>query len=282
MINTTLTPRNYLFVPATTIERVPKAFDKGADSVVIDLEDAVSDNKKSQAWQNVWQYLADENAQKVWLRINSLSSYFFAEDSNQLQKLKNTDGFANIIGIVLPKVHEKQDIEQVYQITQKPIIALIESPLAMANIDKIATSHGLLAMSFGFLDICEQLNVNANSKAGEMLLNQLRYQLLIHSKINDLVAPIEGVFAKFDEPDLLKQKVQFWQDLGFSAMFCIHPKQVEIVQQTYQIADKQKQFAKNVVNYYEKTGEAVFAIDGEMVDMPVIKQAYRILDLSLT
>lgn len=278
MINTILTARNYLFVPATTIERVQKAFDKGADSVVIDLEDAVSDDKKSQAWQNVCQYLADKNAQKVWLRINSLSSNFFTKDINQLQKLKNTTGFANIIGIVLPKVHGKQDIEQVYHLMQKPIIALIESPLGMANIAKIATSCGLFAMSFGFLDICEQLNVNANSKAGEMLLNQLRYQLLIHSKINKLVAPIEGVFAKFDETDVLKQKVQFWQDLGFSAMFCIHPKQVEIIQQTYQVADKQKQFAKNVVDYYEKTGDAVFAIDGEMVDMPVIKQAYRILN----
>lgn len=131
----------------------------------------------------------------------------------------------------MPKVHEKQDIEQVYHLTQKPIIALIESPLGMANIAKIATSCGLFAMSFGFLDICEQLNVNVNSKAGEMLLNQ-----------------------------------------------CIHPKQVEIIQQTYQVADKQKQFAKNVVDYYEKTGDAVFAIDGEMVDMPVIKQAYRILN----
>lgn len=279
MVNPTLLTTNYLFVPATMIERVQKAFEKGADSVVVDLEDAVSDDKKLQAWQNVWQYLAEKNAQKIWLRINSLSSDFFAEDSNQLKKLKNTAEFKNIVGFVLPKVNEKQDIEQVYQIVEKPIIALIESPLAMANIDKIASSHGLFAMSFGFLDICEQLNVNVESGAGEMLLNQLRYQLLIHSKINGLVAPIEGVFARYDELDLLQKRVKFCQDLGFSGIFCIHPKQVEVVQQVYQITDKQQEFAKRVITYYEKTGEAVFAIDGQMVDMPVIKQAYHILDL---
>lgn len=265
---------NYLFVPATHIERVEKAFDKGADSVIIDLEDAVSSDKKAIAWQNVLQYLDKPTAEPIWLRINASHSDFYQTDLQHLLKLSDLD---NIIGIVLPKVTQKSDIENLYQLIQKPIIALIESPNAMANIDKIATSKGLFALSFGFLDICEQLNVKADSQAGEMLLNQLRYQLLIHSKINGLIAPIEGVFAKFDEPDTLKQKVQFWQDLGFSGMLCIHPNQVASIHEQYKASQDTLDFAKKVIDFYEKTGEAIFAIDGNMVDLPVIKQAYRIL-----
>lgn len=265
---------NYLFVPATHIERVEKAFDKGADSVIIDLEDAVSSDKKAIAWQNVLQYLDKPTTEPIWLRINASHSDFYQTDLQHLLKLSDLD---NIIGIVLPKVTQKSDIENLYQLIQKPIIALIESPNAMANIDKIATSKGLFALSFGFLDICEQLNVKADSQAGEMLLNQLRYQLLIHSKINGLIAPIEGVFAKFDESDSLKQKVQFWQDLGFSGMLCIHPNQVTSIHEQYQASQDTLDFAKKVIDFYEKTGEAIFAIDGNMVDLPVIKQAYRIL-----
>lgn len=266
---------NYLFVPATHIERVEKAFDKGADSVIIDLEDAVSSDKKAIAWQNVLQYLDKPTTEPIWLRINASHSDFYQTDLQHLLKLSDLD---NIIGIVLPKVTQKSDIENLHQLIQKPIIALIESPNAMANIDKIATSKGLFALSFGFLDICEQLNVKADSQAGEILLNQLRYQLLIHSKINGLIAPIEGVFAKFDEPDTLKQKVQFWQDLGFSGMLCIHPNQVASIHEQYQASQDTLDFAKKVIDFYEKTGEAIFAIDGNMVDLPVIKQAYRILD----
>lgn len=265
---------NYLFVPATHIERVEKAFDKGADSVIIDLEDAVSSDKKAIAWQNVLQYLDKPTTEPIWLRINASHSDFYQTDLQHLLKLSDLD---NIIGIVLPKVTQKSDIENLHQLIQKPIIALIESPNAMANIDKIATSKGLFALSFGFLDICEQLNVKADSQAGEILLNQLRYQLLIHSKINGLIAPIEGVFAKFDEPDTLKQKVQFWQDLGFSGMLCIHPNQVSSIHEQYQASQDTLDFAKKVIDFYEKTGEAIFAIDGNMVDLPVIKQAYRIL-----
>ncbi|WP_410472261.1 HpcH/HpaI aldolase/citrate lyase family protein [Faucicola mancuniensis] len=273
----TLAPTSYLFVPATHIERVAKAFDKGADAVIVDVEDGVSDLQKQQSWQNIVDYLKIDNNPPIWLRINAVQSEFFNNDNGQLQRLKNTTYFDKISGIVLPKVQSVDDIQTVFFALNKPIIGLIENAQGMANIANIATAQGLQALSFGFLDICEQLNVVANSTSGEMLLNQLRYQLSIHSKINNLQAPIEGVFANFHDKDLIRQRVIFWQNLGFSAMFCIHPNQVAIVNELAKISEKQLIFAKRVVDYYQQTGSFAFAIDGEMVDLPVIKQAFRLL-----
>lgn len=268
-----LMSKSYLFVPALNIERVPKAFAKGAQAVIIDLEDAVSDTVKQQCQTNLKTYLTSTTAQAVWVRINAVDSEWFAQDIELVRKLDN------ICGIVLPKVETADDIAQLYHhISDKPILALIETPKGMANIAKIATAQGLTALSYGFLDICQQLSVKADSEAGQMLANQIRYQLLLHSQLNGLTAPIDCVYPPFNDHDGLAKRVAWWRDLGFSGMLCIHPNQVAIVNDMAKPTEAQLVFAKKVVDYYQKTQLAAFAIDGEMVDTPVIKQAIALLN----
>lgn len=268
---TILTPTTFLFVPAITIERVAKAFERGAEAVIVDLEDAVSEDVKQQSRQNVIDYANAADSQPIWVRVNGSQSNWQAKDLDTLKALPN------IAGIVLPKVEKATDIESVRHALGKPIIALIETPLGMANVADIAASHGLTALSYGFLDICEQLGVNANSEAGQALANQLRYQLLLHSKINGLTPPIECVYPPFNDYEGLTKRVRWWADMGFSGMLCIHPNQVSVVHEHVKPTPAQLDFAKQVVNTWQTTGKAAFAIDGEMVDTPVIKQAERLL-----
>ncbi|MFW2176317.1 MULTISPECIES: HpcH/HpaI aldolase/citrate lyase family protein [unclassified Moraxella] len=264
--------RSYLFVPAIDIHRVPKAFERGADTVIIDLEDAVSESVKQQCQHNLQTYLTSDTAKPVWVRVNAVGSDWFAQDIELVKHLPN------IIGIVLPKVETADDIAQVHcHFPNTPIIALIETPIGMANVADIATAQGLYALSYGFLDICEKLGVRADSDAGQMVANQLRYQLLLHSQINGLTAPIECVYPPFNDNDGLTERVKWWRDLGFSGMLCIHPNQVGIVNTLAKPTDEQLTFAKKVVAYYEQTGLSAFAIDGEMVDTPVIVQAQKLL-----
>lgn len=183
----------------------------------------------------------------------------------------------NVAGIVVPKVENIGDIESVHQTTNKPILGLIETPRGMVNIDKIATAKGLIALSYGFLDICEKLGVKADSEAGQMVANKIRYQLLLHSQLNGLTPPIECVYPPFNDNDGLAKRVEWWSDLGFSGMLCIHPNQVTVVQQYAKPSQAQIDFAKKVMDYYEQTGLSAFAIDGEMVDTPVITQARMLL-----
>lgn len=267
-------PTSYLFVPATMIERVPKAFERGADDVIVDLEDAVHENDKQLARDNLSIFLAEQPPQKpIWLRLNGVNSPYFADDLALLQQFPKQ----YLAGIVLPKVKSANDINYITEQTEQPVIGLIECPIGMANISNIATANGLIALSFGFLDICEQLGVKSDSESGNMIANQLRYQLLLHSKINQLQSPIEGVYPNFYDDNGFSQRINYWQNLGFSGMMCIHPRQVNLLQQLTQPNAEQISFANQIINHYEKTGQAIFAIDGQMIDLPVIKQAQQLL-----
>ncbi len=273
----TVTASSYLFVPAINIERVAKAFARGADAVIIDLEDAVSESVKTQSRQNVAAYLNGADAKPIWLRINAATSSEQLTDINLIHSLPRA-AVDNIIGVVLPKVQNALDIERVHHTLGKPVIALIETPTGMANIAEIAGAQGLRALSFGFLDICQKLGVQAQSGAGEMVANQIRYQLSLHSAINQLQPPIECVYPPFNDPDGLAKKVIGWRDLGFSGMLCIHPNQVAVVNELAKPTAEQLDFAKKVVAHYAATGLAAFAIDGQMVDTPVIVQAQKLIE----
>lgn len=269
--------KSYLFVPAIDIYRVPKAFERGANAVIIDLEDAVSGTVKDQSRQHVIDYLSHPDAKAVWVRINAESSHFQQSDIDMLKALP-TDALHKIVGVVVPKVEKSLEIERVRHALAKPIMALIETPVGIANIAEIATAQGLTALSYGFLDICQKLGVKSDSDSGQMLANQIRYQLLLHSQINGLTPPIECVYPPFNDNEGLTKRVNFWQDLGFSGMLCIHPNQVAIVNALAKPTPEQLAFAKKVVEHYQATGLAAFAIDGEMVDTPVIVQAQKLLE----
>lgn len=271
-----LTPSSYLFVPAINIERVAKAFARGADAVIVDLEDAVSDTVKHQSRGNLVNYLKQMDAQPVWVRINAASSLHQQTDIDLLKSLP-IDALSKVIGVVLPKVEAATEIDRVRHALAKPMIALIETPTGMAAIAQIASAAGLTALSYGFLDICEKLGVRADSKAGQMVANQIRYQLSLHSALNGLLPPIECVYPPFNDDDGLTQRVNWWRDLGFSGMLCIHPNQVAIVNQLAKPSEAQLDFAKKVVAHFDATGLAAFAIDGQMVDTPVIVQAQKLI-----
>ena len=273
---TTLSAKSYLFVPAIDIHRVPKAFARGADAVIIDLEDAVSESVKIQSRQNVVDYLSSADAKPVWVRINAISSTYQAMDIDTLKSLPLT-ALNNVLGVYVPKAEKVNDIESVRHALGKPVIALVETPEGIANIPELAKAHGLTALTYGFLDICEKLGVRADSEAGQMVANQIRYSLLLHSSINGLTAPIECVYPPFNDNEGLSQRVTWCTDLGFSGMLCIHPNQVAIVNELAHPTVEQLAFAKKVADHYAATGLAAFAIDGQMVDTPVIVQAQKLL-----
>ena len=78
----------------------------------------------------------------------------------------------------------------------------------------------------------------------------------------------------------MKATAGYVSDLGFSGMLCIHPRQVNIANQAFKASDSQLAFATKVIEHYQKTGDSTFAIEGVMVDLPVILQCQRLLQQS--
>lgn len=263
--------KSWLFVPATRIDRVAKAFASGADAVIIDLEDAVALVDKAQARLAIEDYYNSPAYQPLWLRINQATSSEFANDVALCQRLPN------LAGIILAKAEQAADIEHLYQHTDLAVVALIETAVGLYQVDAMAKALGLVAFSYGFLDLCNDLRVQVGTAAADIVANQLRYQLLVSSRANQLSAPIDSIYADFKDEAGLKDRVTLWSQMGMSGMLCIHPKQVTIVQQALQPTEQQLDFAKKVIAEFERSGQAVFKIDGNMVDAPVVQRCRQLL-----
>ena len=263
--------KTWLFVPATRIDRVKKAFASGTDAVIVDLEDAVATTDKVQARKDLQVYYNSQAYQPIWVRINKAGSEEFFKDVVLCQQMPN------LAGVLLAKAEQASDIESVHQLTDLPVIALIETALGLYQIDSMAKSAGLLAFSYGFLDLCNDLQVHVGTAAADVIANQIRYQLLLTSKAHQLLAPIDTVYTDFNDGKGLGQRVQLWSQMGMSGMLCIHPKQVATVKQSLQPTDADIEFARRVIEEYERSGQAVFKIAGQMVDAPVIERCRQLL-----
>ena len=270
--------KTWLFVPATRIDRVEKAFASGADAVIVDLEDAVAQVDKAQARAALKDYYDAQHEAKsyrpIWLRINKADSAEFAKDLALCQQLPR------LAGVVLAKAEQAADIEKVYQETRLPVIAVIENAIGLYRANEMAKASGLLAFSYGFLDLCNDLQVQVGTASADIIANQIRYQLILTSKVHQLLAPIDSVYADFNDSKGLHKRVQLWSQMGMSGMLCIHPKQVDIVKQALQPTDSELEFAQRVIEEYERSGQAVFKIEGNMVDAPVIERSYQLLSLA--
>ena len=278
MIKSLADTKTWLFVPATRIDRVEKAFASGADAVIVDLEDAVAQVDKAQARAALKDYYDAQHETKsyrpIWLRINKADSAEFAKDLALCQQLPE------LAGVLLAKAEQAADIEKVYQETRLPVIAVIENAIGLYRVEEMAKARGLIAFSYGFLDLCNDLQVQVGTASADIIANQIRYQLILTSKVHQLLAPIDSVYADFNDSKGLHKRVQLWSQMGMSGMLCIHPKQVDIVKQALQPTDSELEFAQRVIEEYDRSGQAVFKVEGSMVDAPVIERSYQLLSLA--
>ncbi|WP_201581560.1 HpcH/HpaI aldolase/citrate lyase family protein [Psychrobacter glacincola] len=264
--------KKWLFVPATRIDRVAKAFASGADVVIVDLEDAVAPEDKADARKALQQYHDSADYQPIWVRINKAGSEEFFKDIVLCKKMPN------LAGVLLAKAEQVADIESVHQLINLPVIALIESAVGLYQVNNMAKAVGLAAFSYGFLDLCNDLHVQVGTPAADIVANQIRYQLILTSKVHQLSPPIDTVYPDFNDEIGLSARVSLWSQIGMSGMLCIHPKQVAVVQRALKPTESELSFAQRVVEEYERSGQAVFEIDGQMVDAPVIARCRQLLD----
>ena len=263
--------KSWLFVPATRIDRVAKALASGADAVIIDLEDAVATVDKAQARLAIEDYYNSSDYRPLWLRINQATSCEFAKDVALCQQLPN------LAGVILAKAERAADIAYLHQHTGLAVIALIETAVGLYQLEAMAKASGLVAFSYGFLDLCNDLRVQVATPAADIVANQLRYQLLVSSRAQQLSAPIDSIYTDFNDDAGLQDRVTLWSQMGMSGMLCIHPKQVAIVQQALQPSPKALSFAQRVVAEFERSGQAVFELDGNMIDAPVLQRCRQLL-----
>ena len=264
------TMRTALFVPATRPERFAKALAAGADAVIIDLEDAVEQEFKDAAREHVRQFAQAHPQASFLLRVNGANTPWFNDD------LAACTGLDAVKGILLPKAESASQVARVAA-GGKPVLPIVESAQGVLALGELAGAQGVSRLSFGSLDLMLELGTAPDTPAAGILLNHVRCQILLHSAMHGLQAPLDGVYPNFKDEQGLAAVASLVRDMGFGGMLCIHPAQVPVIRAAFAPSQADISWAGRVVAVADETGSSAFQLDGKMVDAPVIERARRIL-----
>ncbi|MFC7517835.1 HpcH/HpaI aldolase/citrate lyase family protein [Herbaspirillum sp. GCM10030257] len=261
-------PRSYLFVPANRPERFDKAVSSGAHAIIVDLEDAVPLSEKTTARAAVARWLRADR--QVLIRINGADTQSFRDDL-ELCRLPG------VAGVILPKAERIDDIFLVEcAAATKTILPLIETAQGIANARVLAQARCVQRLMFGSIDFRLDLGIDGD---GEELLH-FRSQLVLASRIANILPPVDGVTTAINDQVQIEADTMRARRLGFGGKFCIHPSQVATVNRGFSPTTDDIEWAKRVIKLSGATDGAALAMDGEMVDRPVILKAQQILEES--
>jgi citrate lyase subunit beta/citryl-CoA lyase len=257
--------RSYLFVPGDRPDRFDKALAAGADAVIIDLEDAVAPAQKSAARAAIGQWLAAEK--RVIVRINADTTEWFRDDLALVRA-------AGIAGIVLPKAQTiDPELLALCAETGKCLLPLIETAQGFENAYALASGPGVQRLLFGTLDF--QMDLGIDGEGDE--LAYFRSELVLVSRLAGIQPPVDGPSTALDDAAQVSGDTQRARRMGFGAKLCIHPRQVAAVNAAFAPSAAELEWARRVQAAAAASGGAAVALDGRMVDRPVILKAGQIV-----
>lgn len=261
-MNSSAPPRSYLFVPGNRPERFDKALASGADAVIVDLEDAVPPDQKDAARAVFAAWLSA--AKPVVVRINAADTPWFGDDVALCRQ-------AGVAAVMLSKSEHVADLAAIGQ--GLPLIPLIESAAGFDALRAIAAAPHVQRLAFGAIDF--QLDLTMRANFDELLY--FRSQFVLVSKLANLAAAIDSPSTEIDNLADVELDAQRARRLGFGAKLCIHPKQVDTVNVSFSPTAAELAWAKRVIATAATSQGAAVALDGKMIDKPVILRAHAVL-----
>jgi citrate lyase beta subunit len=272
--------RSLLFVPGSRPDRFEKALAAGADSICIDLEDAVPPQDKAAARAGVI----------AWLEANS-ESYPDCAIGVRMNGLDTLDGLKDIIAFseskgrpnffMIPKASSRSalaNFEQLLQLcdlNQKRVAlwAVIETVTGLKNASDIAGTCGSRGgVLFGGADYSLAIGTSMDWEA----LFHARSTLATEARVtNGTLMDVPYLNVKDEEG--LRAECMRVKALGFDGKACIHPSQVAIVNEVFSPSEVELEWAKRVSEAFKSQDGRAVLMDGKMLDIPVYLRAERIL-----
>ena len=278
--------RTLLFVPGNNPGQLVKAEIYGADSVIFDLEDAVSVHEKDAARDLVRHYLLamrPDNC-RVGIRINAQDTPYYEKDVRAMVPLKpdflrlpKSETAENMqkLDALITECEKKAGIEA----GSVKIVATIETALGVYNAFQIAKgSPRVIAIGLGAEDFRTDMKMTRSDDGQEILFARNLISLSAHAAG---VMPLDYVYSNFANMEGFTADVKFGKMLGFTGKSVIHPSQVPLVHEVYNPTDKEIEHAKRVVAAYNEAmarNAGVVALDGKMIDMPIVTRAKNTLE----
>lgn len=278
-----------MFVPAHNETLIESALRRDADVLLLDIEDSVQPTENKQiARDNIIKYLkaGKFDNRVIFPRVNDRESGHLLQDIYQLA-LEGVDGF------LYPKAKKGEDIyffgklletieyEKKLPLHTFKIIALIETPGAVMNIQDICTAcpERLVGVAFGCEDFMTELGGQHDSE-GQSIFTA-RAMIAMGAKANNVV-PIDTVHIKVHDLEDLEKNLILSRKLGFEGMLVLNPKELPLVHQYYSPSEEQINWAKEMLELSEeavKQGKGVAMKDNKFIGPPMVKMAKDILKL---
>ena len=277
-----------MFIPGNNPGMMQDAFIYAPDAIMLDLEDSVTMAEKDAARLLVYNALKtiDYGNIEMVVRINPLNTPYGKKDIEAVVK-------AGVHVVRMPKTETadevrevEREIERVEQeigcLGRTQIMAAIESALGIVNAYEIAVaSKRMMGIALGAEDYCANLKTQRTPGGDELRL--ARETIVVAARAAGIDA-LDTVYSNLDDIETFRKEVEFIKTLGFDGKSIINPRQIDIVNEVF--APKEKDINKALtilaaIKEAEKRGSGVIAVNGKMVDRPVVIRAQRTIDLAI-
>lgn len=271
-------PRSWLYVPADDAARLAKAAGRGADALIVDLEDGVAPAAKPAARDNLRAFLPDAPPE-TWVRVTSDTAGLELDLAACLDE--------NLAGIVLAKAEDPAQVADVADRlatlpgARRGLMPLIETGRAVFTVADIAAVDGVTQLQVGEADLRADLGVTFGPDESELLV--VRQRVVIVSTALGLLPPVAPVSVEFRDLDAFRTGTQRLARMGYIGRACIHPAQLTIAHEVFTPSEEDVASAMALISAAEQAaleGRGAFTDEhGRMVDEAVVRQARRLVQM---
>ena len=284
--------RSLLFVPGDSQKKLAKAVESGADALVLDLEDSVAASEKARAREMVAEFVAAHRAldarPRLYVRVNPFEGAATADDLAAVMP-------AGPDGIMLPKCLGGADVQRLgahlavleaengFPDGSTRIIAIAtESAAAILALSSYTgASARLVGLAWGAEDLSADIGAESYRAADGGFTGPFRLarDMTLFAAVAAGAAPIDSVFVNFRDDAGLRAECLAARRDGFTAKMAIHPGQVAVINEILSPSPDAVARAREIVAAFEAApGAGVLSVNGEMLDLPHLKRAWRLLE----
>ncbi len=277
--------RSFIFVPGNRANMLERARNFNSDVIMVDLEDSVPPGEKETAREMAkeWVPALKKEGKRVMVRVNSLDTGLTRQE---LEAVVSPD----LYGISLGKVESTWNMRDADRMLSSiehlagvepgsiKMVAWAETASALVDARDIATaSKRVVALAFGAEDFTNDMGIERTDTGEEVRVPRSLVPVAARAAN---VASLDSPFVLFQDPDALRADAQRARQMGYTGKFAIHPAQLDIINDTFSPSAEEIAYARQIMAAWEEAeaaGRGSLAMDGRMVDVPVVKRAQNLL-----
>jgi citrate lyase subunit beta/citryl-CoA lyase len=272
--------RSMMFVPAAAPQRWQKAHTRGADALIVDLEDSTQADAKAGARAQATEAVAFLHAQGavVTVRVNN-DADLLADDLEAVVK-------PGLRAIVMPKVEQASELESLSAMLDAleyeeeldrfsvGVVAVVESPRALERVVQIADGPRLIGLALG----SEDFSLALGRKPGPLSLDLAAQTIAYAAAARGMMGiGMASSIANFTDLDTFAADARRAHAMGLTGAMCVHPNQVAALNAGFGASEVDVAEARAILAAWERRADGVVNHNGKMIDLPVVERARRLL-----